>query len=293
MDYVSLDIATYAKAQNGGKIVFDACEIFTETAFSTPALKNYVQKIFNKSAQSIDAVLTPNTYLRDYYTKICPHWPRAQIITNAPKYVLAQQYDGRLHRALNMKLTEKILLYHGAFSALRGLQHLIDTADVLPEGYTLVLMGYGALEVDLKKRAKHTNKRARRQVVQFLDPVPNKDLLSWINGAHYGLIPYENGPLNHTYCTPNKLYEYPAAGVPVLATHLQAMEETIIKYEIGVTLGSNITGQSISTFIEKSNAASRRKMAANMKAFNRIEGWPASAVQLLQSYEYILKTSLP
>jgi len=289
MDYVSLDVAAHAKERLAGKIIFDACEIFTETAFSTPALKNYVQKIFDRSAQSIDAVLTPNTYLRDYYTKLCPHWPRAQIITNAPKFNLEQPYDGRMHRALGLESTEKILLYHGAFSALRGLQGLIDTASALPERHTLVLMGYGALEAELKIRAKHVNKEARRQVVQFLDPVPNNDLLLWISGAHYGLIPYENGPLNHSYCTPNKLYEYPAAGVPILATNLPTLSDIINRYNIGVIMDFPMTGSKIKLSVQKQE---RSLLAKGCESMALAEAWTANAVRLKQTYQSLLTKSV-
>jgi len=285
MDYVSLEVAAQAKARFGGKIVFDACEIFTETAFSTPELKVYIQKLFDKCAQAIDVVLTPSTYLGDTYAKLCPQWPKAQIISNAPAHKLEHAYDGRMHRALGLEASEKILLYHGAFSVRRGLRDLVDSAHALPSGYWLVLMGYGALEIELKAAAQRVNRRANRQVVRFLDPVPNAELLDWICGAHYGLIPYEDGPLNHTYCTPNKLYEYPAAGVPLITTRLLALEDVINTYEIGQIIAGPLTGKKIRLWLQTMNDDKRCKLVNNCKKMTSTTSWTKNADRLQGIYE--------
>jgi len=284
MDYVSLDIAAQAKERFGGKIVFDACEIFSETAFSTPALKTYIQKLFDRCARQIDVVLTPSTYLRDYYAKICPTWPKAQIVSNANPHKLEQAYDGRMHRALDIAQSEKILLYHGAFSPLRGLQGLIETAAALPSDYRFVLMGYGALEIELKAAAQRVNRQANRQVVSFLDPVPNANLLDWICGAHYGLIPYEDGPLNHIYCTPNKLYEYPAAGVPLIATRLLALGEMINKYQVGTTIEGPLTGEKIRLWLQTINDVSQCRFAKSCKKMTDTTSWTKEAERLQGVY---------
>ncbi len=50
--------------------------------------------------------------------------------------------------------------------------------------------------------------------VRFIPPAPQKELKSWTQGATLGIIPYEGKMLNHWIATPNKLWEYPSAGVP-------------------------------------------------------------------------------
>ena len=60
--------------------------------------------------------------------------------------------------------------------------------------------------------------------------------MGWTAGASLGAIPYENVGLNHLYCTPNKLWEYPMAGVPILATDLVELGRSLRSNGIGVLL---------------------------------------------------------
>src|SRR5690606_35834587 len=54
--------------------------------------------------------------------------------------------------------------------------------------------------------------------IKIIDPVPQEELLLWTQGATVGAIPYPITCLNHWGCAPNKLWEYPGAGVPIIAT---------------------------------------------------------------------------
>lgn len=283
LDYISLDVAATAKQKLGGKLVFDACEVFTDTAYATPATTAYIHKVFVRHKDAIDAVLTPSANLKDFYSQNYPDWPAAQIVSNAPDLELTQPYDGRLHKTLGVSGDTRILLYHGGFSSKRGLSHLVESAHSLPENHILVLMGWGALESNLKAAALTTNRIAKRSVVRFLGPVPNIELFNWISGATYGLIPYEAGPLNHAYCTPNKLYEFPAAGVPVIATDLPTLDQYIRGGMIGVTV-SDVVGSELSKTIAKISDQDHKIWVKNCAVFTQDNYWKTDAERLRRTY---------
>ena len=69
--------------------------------------------------------------------------------------------------------------------------------------------------------------------VVFLPGVPNSDLKYWTAGATLGVILYENTCLKHLFCTPNKLWEHPAAGVPILATDLKEIAKMVSDHGTG------------------------------------------------------------
>jgi glycosyltransferase involved in cell wall biosynthesis len=56
--------------------------------------------------------------------------------------------------------------------------------------------------------------------VFFRDPVPQSVLLSYTSSADIGIVPYPPIDLNSRYCTPNKLFEFIVAGLPILANDL-------------------------------------------------------------------------
>jgi len=250
MDYIALDIAGEMKRKYGGRLVFDACEIFSGTPYTTPELKSYIRKIYQRNAKYIDAVITPSVYLKRYYSATYPNLPEASIISNGTDLSITTPYDNRLHKKIRVSNSDRILLYHGGFSHNRGLEELVSSALHLPENYRLVLIGKGVLKNELKFRSEAVNSHSLRDKIFILPPVPNNELLDWIAGAEYGLIPYEKGHLNHTLCTPNKLYEFSAAGVPVLATNLQALDHIIKEHEIGATFENLVFDNRLVRFLE-------------------------------------------
>jgi glycosyltransferase involved in cell wall biosynthesis len=46
----------------------------------------------------------------------------------------------------------------------------------------------------------------------------------------------QNTCLNHTYCLPNKLFEYMLAGIPVIISDLPEIAEVVREYDTGITV---------------------------------------------------------
>ncbi|MFL5626078.1 MAG: glycosyltransferase, partial [Ktedonobacteraceae bacterium] len=75
--------------------------------------------------------------------------------------------------------------------------------------------------------------------VKILPPVPYADLLNWTASADIGLIIYSpDYSLNVRMCLPNKLFEYLMAGLPILASRLEAVSEVIRTYDVGQIVSS-------------------------------------------------------
>lgn len=77
------------------------------------------------------------------------------------------------------------------------------------------------------------------QKARFVPMAPHAELVEWTSGATIGIIPYENVGLNHWNCSPNKLWEYPNAGVPILASRLHFMSQVIKQWGTGWTFASD------------------------------------------------------
>ena len=267
LDYVALDVAAYSISSKTSKLFFDGCEIFSDTAYTSVAIKKYVCKIIKRCAPNVSGVLTPSSYLQTYYCENYPELPKSVIMSNAPLHRVISKYDGRLHKAAGLPALKKILLFHGGLSPKRGLRQLVSTAGELPQDYALVLMGWGVLQGKLQELAEGTNKTAGREIVKLLPPVPHDDLLDWVSGASFGIISYEPGLLNHNLCTPNKLYEYPAANVPVIGTDLQAIQEIISHHKIGTVLPFPLEGASLKSYLDGISKPDKDKLVDACRTF--------------------------
>lgn len=110
----------------------------------------------------------------------------------------------------------RILLLQGGFAPHRNLEELVlAMRHVRTSNVDLVMMGFGEFGIRLKEAADRAGLINRR--VHFLPAVPQNELLQHSASADMGIIPYPHVDLNSYYCTPNKLFEFIQAGLPILA----------------------------------------------------------------------------
>lgn len=110
------------------------------------------------------------------------------------------------------------LVFQGAIVATKlDVQLLAQVAELRPE-WSIVLVGprgAGDPTGDLSPLDRAPN-------IHMIGPRPADDLPQVLRGADIGLIPYAINDLTHSVF-PMKVYEYLAAGLPVLATPLPAL----------------------------------------------------------------------
>jgi glycosyltransferase involved in cell wall biosynthesis len=124
-----------------------------------------------------------------------------------------------------------LILYQGGFAPHRGLDTLVRSAHELERG-TVLLMGWGLLEDELRGLIDREGLGDR---VRITGPVPRDQVIAHAAGATIGVIPYEPVGLNNTYTTPNKLFDYMAAGLPVAASRLPELTRFVEQGEMGLT----------------------------------------------------------
>lgn len=145
--------------------------------------------------------------------------PRPLTLINAidpPSEYCANKSYNILREKLKLNASRKILLFQGGYSPHRNLEKLIKAmALVKNPNLDLVMLGFGDFEVVLKDKAKRLGLLAKR--IYFLPAVSQSELLQHSASADIGIIPYPHVDLNSYYCTPNKLFEFIQAGLPILA----------------------------------------------------------------------------
>ncbi len=106
------------------------------------------------------------------------------------------------------------LIYAGAHGPANGLECVLTAAELLRDqpGLHFVLVGDGPSKAQLQKQA------ASRQLlnVEFLATVSKHALVSLLHEADAGLMILKDAPLFSFGVSPNKLFDYLAAGIPVI-----------------------------------------------------------------------------
>ena len=121
----------------------------------------------------------------------------------------------RGERASNDEAAPTTLIYAGAHGPMNGLDMVLDAASILAESgaqVRFVLIGDGPQKTDLMAAASSRGLKN----VEFLDPLPKKELAKMLARADAGLMLLREAAMFSFAVSPNKLFDYLSAGIPVI-----------------------------------------------------------------------------
>lgn len=105
----------------------------------------------------------------------------------------------------------RLIVFAGAHGQANGLDELLDAAAELPQ-HTFALIGDGIDKPRLVARATAEG----LSNVHFLDMIPKAEFAGVLGGADIGVHALADAEVFRLGASPNKLYDYLAAGIPVV-----------------------------------------------------------------------------
>jgi glycosyltransferase involved in cell wall biosynthesis len=157
----------------------------------------------------------------------------------------------------------------------------------------LAILGDGPDRQRLEARVRQLGLGAR---VRFHAAVPQDDLPATTASADFGVIPYRANCLNTQLCTPNKLYEFLMARLPVISTDLPEIQRIVAGYGIGL-VGNTGSPQGFAALIDnalelpasqRDNVASGLERAARELCWEQQEPIYLQAIKSLMPADHIL-----
>lgn len=283
-DLNTLPAAWFAKKRLGGKLVYDSHELYVErntiqkpsefAKKSTAMLESFLLK-------SVDETITVNQSiaeeLKNRYSIKMP-----AIVMNTPAYNIIDKPKS-LRLALNIPAGKKIIIYSGSMTFNRGLEELIQSLKYLPE-YVLVLMGYGT-EAYLGELKNVARSSALEDRLYFFGPVPHEEVATYLASADVGAAPIKNAALSYYLCSPNKLFEFIQAGIPVVGSNFPELTRVIAEQKIGYTFDPE-SPSDIAAKIQKifEDPAMYQHMKANAKEAAKVYNWEIESQKLVGVY---------
>ena len=111
-----------------------------------------------------------------------------------------------------------------------ALSELIASARYFSDGVQLVMLGGGMLEPALRRATQEAGLEDR---VLFAGTVPQSELHEWTMSADLGVLILEPINLSKRLALANKIFEYMAAGIPILTTDLPENRRIIDQCDCG------------------------------------------------------------
>jgi glycosyltransferase involved in cell wall biosynthesis len=175
-----------------------------------------------------------------------------------------------------------IVLYLGGLMGGRGLEQLVD-AMALTDRPQLVLLGDGLLAGPLRARAAVLGIEDR---VHQLAPVSPGEVVATAASADLGVSPIVPSCLNYRYSLPNKLFQYLAAGLPVVASDFPQVREIVEESRCGIVVDTT-SPPALAAAIDRILAdppAAREMGERGRSAVAERYHWDVSAQRLLAVY---------
>ena len=217
-DLPALQAGAELAASWGVPLVYDAHELYPEQKSFSAVQRRICSRAEADQIKKADLVFAVNDSIGEEMARryqIAKPVTLLNAIDPLPEFDPAARYN-LLREKLNLPAERRILLFQGGFAPHRNLETLIQAmANLKAKDVDLVMMGFGAFGDLLKVKAMRLKLLGTR--IHFLAAVPQSELLQHSASADIGIIPYPHVDLNSYYCTPNKLFEFIQAGLPILA----------------------------------------------------------------------------
>jgi glycosyltransferase involved in cell wall biosynthesis len=283
-DLLGLLAARSLQKRHGGGLVHDSHELFMEAGSAAklpfPA-RRLLRRMEAQASRKADGVITVNpsiaVELHDRYG-VDP-----VVLMNCPP-LSTERKNGKLRD--HLKLGKRpLILYHGAISPGRGVEQLVEAIPLLPADAAVVLLGYGDMARIYAAQAETPELKDRLYVVPA---VPIADLPNWICDADVGIIAFQPVDYNNVLGTPNKLFEYMEASVPMIVNDFPEMRRIVTETGAGIARDTSTAaslaaaiGELLGEPADEKAARRRRARVAAETTYN----WTAQSQQLLGIYD--------
>ena len=140
--------------------------------------------------------------------------------------------------APNMEINDRfVVMYHGELSLYRGLQNIVEAAQLLRQAgvaVVFVLFGRGPAKSVLRDLVKQHD---LQEYVRILDAVAYEAVPSYLKICDVGILPFPNISWWRV-SNPIKLREYLAMAKPVIITDIEAHRSLVQDLECGIYIPS-------------------------------------------------------
>ncbi|EUJ45770.1 glycosyltransferase [Paenilisteria rocourtiae] len=211
-------------------LIYDSHEVQTSREGYHGSIHGFIEALYIKT---VDFMIVENDTRAKYNEKIYGFLP--EVLHNYPELDVTPTKTTSLHEELNLPQDEHILLYQGVINPGRGLEKLVAAAPFFKKG-TLVFIGNGRQKSELETLVA---KKSLNHKVKFVPQVPLANLKSYTEQAYLGFQVLNNTCFNHYSASSNKLFEYIAAGVPIVACDFPEIKKVVQGDKVGLCVDSH------------------------------------------------------
>lgn len=209
-------------------LICDLHEIFPEQDehFTTATARRYWRSVEAQGIARASGIICVNAAVAAYVTD--RYVPAARVVTihNSMPYVApAALAGGDIRRHYPIAEDQRVMLFAGSLRPYANLETVIaGFGHAGLDGWALAILGTGPLHAALARLVR----RVRLEGRVFLGGrAAESELVSVAASADAAVLPYQAVGINHQIATPNKLFEYMQARLPIATSRLPMIERIV------------------------------------------------------------------
>lgn len=177
-----------------------------------------------------------------------------------------------------------IVLYVGGVMPYRGVEELVSAMAQVP-GAHLVCLGAAGPHAELVR--SHATRQGLIDRVHLVPPVPSAEVVPYASSATIGVSIVQPASLSYRLALPNKLFQYMAAGLPVVASNFADVRDVVEGAGAGVVVDPTDVAAVAATIREllADGDRARRMGESGRQAVRERFNWNRAAEELLRGYE--------
>jgi glycosyltransferase involved in cell wall biosynthesis len=190
---------------------------------------------------------------------------RVQLIPNGTNTDLFAPCGSRDELRAKFGFEGIVAAYTGAHGPANGLDLLLEAAKELRDeqpDLRFILLGDGLDKPALQERAR----REELHNVEFWPAVPRKDVAPFLNAIDIGVHVLADVPLFRYGVSPNKVFDYMSAELPVVTNTPGEVAELVERAKAGIAVGPDGIAVGVRALVT-AGADERRRMGQNGRQF--------------------------
>jgi glycosyltransferase involved in cell wall biosynthesis len=264
-------------------LVYDSHEYFT----GVPEIQNrpFVKWVWETIERSIfprlKYVITVSEPIASLYEKM--YRIRPLVVRNLSRN--ADHIVPFTRDELSVAKNELLLIIQGTgINIDKGAEELINAVNI-SEGVFLLVIGSGDVVPQLKRQVNELNIGHK---VKFVRSVPWEILMKYSKAADVGMCIEKDTNPNYRYSLPNKLFDYIAAGITVIASNLPETCKIISENGCGMIIDS-VTPETISNALShlKNNPDELEEYKRNALAASEKLNWNIESEKVIKFYNKV------
>lgn len=285
-DLELLPVGLLLKLWSRRAVIYDCHENYPEAILERAWLPGWLKPLLSRLvawfepalARHLDAVIC---VVPDQEERLRRHGCRTIMVRNFPRLEIFQPPE--------QPVRHEEIIYLGGLSIPRGARMLVEIMAGLKKSHPRVrLICLGPFnEAHVREEVRqYAREQSVHDIITYISLVPHEEVAEHLYRARVGLVPWQPHPQLLKLCYPNKVFEYMACGLPIVASDLPGLRELIAPAGCGYLVEADeVTAHvaAIRRLLDDPGAAEAMGRAG-MTYARRHYSWEEERKSLLQLY---------